>query len=148
MKTGKNSWPIQREYIATKIRLIMYSVMFNDEGFSWLKFKMTAAKKKIKQEPHNYDLEFAIVIDGIVEAFENASKVIEETESTPKAKPKRAPKNSGIGVLKGGCTEHPTYGAKRAPRKDCSNCWDMYKMYNPTNYDRARRNFDRKNNAV
>jgi hypothetical protein len=33
------------------------------------------------------------------------------------------------------CPDHPRYKAKRKPRVDCADCWDLYCFLNPHPWD-------------
>lgn len=66
----------------------------------------------------------------------------EEIEEVP---PKQA---TGPAIQPKLCSNHPNYGAKRAPRTDCDVCWKAYKKFNPLSYDGARKAFKRKVNTA
>lgn len=46
------------------------------------------------------------------------------------------------------CKDHPSYQAKQVPRKDCKVCWNIYKKFHPLDYDKKRRDFERKRSNV
>lgn len=46
------------------------------------------------------------------------------------------------------CNDHPTYGGRYTPRKDCSSCWSIYKSFHPMEYVVKRRDFERKLRSI
>lgn len=42
----------------------------------------------------------------------------------------RAPRGSRKADLPNLCSEHPSYGAQRMPRTECTGCWDAYEQIN------------------
>lgn len=64
----------------------------------------------------------------------------------PAAKKKAAPKKRRAkkkAIDKSGltCNTHKTYQAKRVPRTDCKECWEVYKKFHPLEYDQKRSKF-------
>lgn len=56
-----------------------------------------------------------------VQILKTAKPVKEEAKSKPKREPVILPKL---------CKDHPTYGAKRRPTRECDGCWKAYEKFN------------------
>jgi hypothetical protein len=81
---------------------------------------------------------------------EEALNVIEadlnkQEQAKEERKKERSTKTPAATVAVVMCDTHKKYQAKRVPNTDCSECWVAYKKYNPMKYDKARRDFERKN---
>lgn len=110
---------------------------------------MGAIKRSILKDAGRYELEFSLMIDAIAKSLEEAVHAPPEKEDKPKkARVKRSKANSTTKTkvevqAKNACTDHPSYGAKRRPRTGCEGCWSMYRFYNQSSYEKARRDFER-----
>lgn len=93
---------------------------------------------KFKNDPTRF-AHHAETLIRIIEALNTATD-----EAVPKPKPVKTETNLKPEL----CSDHPSYGAKRPPRTDCSGCWTAYKSFNPMNYDKALRDFKRKQSSA
>lgn len=131
----------------------MYKIVMSDQAYEWFASRLDLIRRNIKKFPQNYDLEFLQIIDELEGAMlatrkepnPRQSKKSEEIFEPVKAgsKTAKAPVKPAVPVGNN-CEDHPTYGAKRRPRTDCEGCWGLYKKMHPLEYDKARRDFDRK----
>lgn len=97
-------------------------------------------------------VEYLDIVDALVEAFANAEVIKSPSEEKPPAattkKKQTAKRSTKVVKLQTFCSVHKTYGAKRAPRTNCSECWEAYKRFNPLQYTQARRKFDRTHKGI
>ena len=120
----------------------MRKITITEEGHSWLVSRIDLIIAKMYKEPANFELDFISMIYDLKKSL--AGEELEAPPEEIKKKPRARASSSPI-VIKNGCPEHPTYGAKRRPRTSCNGCWDAFKKYNPTSYQKAWREFQRKN---
>ena len=90
----------------------------------------------------------SIAYDHMVEwreALEAAEFIREASKTVPqRSKPKRRtvkPQVDKSGLV---CNSHPNYGGVRPPRKDCDECWSVYKKFHPMEFKQKRAAFVRK----
>lgn len=126
----------------------MHTIVVNDHAYDWLASRIDIIRKKQKRYPMSYDFEDIELFEHLEAALLESKHKRDERapkEDAVKAKPK-APRAPSVPIADG-CSDHPTYGAKRRPRTDCEPCWALYKKLNPMNYEQARRDFERKQKA-
>lgn len=74
-----------------------------------------------------------------------AAKVVQKPEKSAALtisgeKKPRAKRGERLATLPNLCSEHPAYGAKRAPRTNCEGCWKAYEKYvDPAVVEKAKR---------
>jgi len=127
----------------------------NDSDFDFLSRMFERALNKIKTNASKFDLDQAETIIRINDSIQNASKNLQEIENhieendaikkRVSKNPKSSRKTSQPAKMRANlCEDHPYYGAIRSPQHDCSGCWNAYKSLNPNNFEKKRRDFERK----
>ncbi len=119
------------------------------EQFDYLKRIVDNSKRMMHNNTSAY-VEYLDMIDALALTFEEA--IVEkppkvEIIETPKKKKTTSRKVSTVAKLPVFCEDHPTYGAKRAPRTACETCWSAYERLNPAQFPAARRKFERAQRA-
>ena len=118
------------------------------EQFEYIKRIVENSHRMMHSNTSAY-VEYLDTVDALKKAFDNpaVTKNPEPELPSPAKKKTSAKKRSAVAKLPVFCKEHPTYGAKRAPRTDCKTCWEAYKRLNPTLWAPARRKFERTQRA-
>lgn len=126
---------------------------FEDDDISWLLATMHKARRQIMANASAYSLELGQTVERIARELEaggvatatsdpEAEVAVATTKSAPVKKQRKPRQPRDIIPRQHQCTEHPHYGAVRAPRTDCQGCWNFFQHLNPTRYTLARRKFE------
>lgn len=131
----------------------------NKEDLDLLASLFAGSVRKIRSGTTKFSDESAEQILKLYESIENARECPdpepEAVDPDPKAgQAKTKPKGKGAGAKSKRtrepkfrpnlCSDHPDNAMVRPPRTSCSGCWEAYRRMNPTKYDVARRDFDRR----
>ena len=130
-----------------------------DEDVEWLRGLMERAVQKLRDDTSKLTEENAIIVPRVLDALVSAAdvehaeaigvpkkvvredkKIVAAEEKEKKARRKKKPKPVKYDL----CPKHPRNAMKKRPSTDCEGCWAAYKKMNPMNYEKARRDFERK----
>ena len=127
-------------------------VKMNDNKSGYVEY--LDAIESIKNSFDNASIEKDVIIEIVGKPLIINANIEKNEKSSSTKKTKTANVNkvakksvSAIAKLPSYCDNHPKYGAQRAPRTDCENCWNAYKNLNPTKYQLAYRKFLRNQNS-
>lgn len=139
-----------------------YVKIDKDSDLEWLKALFNKQVAKSKSGLSKLDLENVLMIERLAESFNHTISEqeliatyghnvvpsastddagIEPLDIPQSPRRKRRTKaemqEANLFTL---CPDHPTYTAKKAPRRteDCKTCWDAYKKFNPLTYQSKR----------
>lgn len=119
------------------------------EAFEWMKGLIN---NTIADKNHEATIAAYPHLQAWVDAFEEAEASKDNSDKTTpvgkeqqatKKRPAKKRRKRKPAIDKSGltCNAHPTYSGTRVPRKDCKDCWDVYKKFHPLEYDMKRRSF-------
>lgn len=123
------------------------------EDLEWLEKILANSVEKLRQRDVSYTLEAAsehiircydAVLTAVPAKEKKALGVGDEFVETSQASSKKT-QGSKDDYVPGLCATHPKNAIQRAPRTDCEGCWSAYKRLHPLEYEKSRRNFERRN---
>lgn len=120
----------------------------NEEDFKYLQRFVSSWHFKCQGNISAY-VEFADMFQRLHETFEQPILAEEVSVTKEVTKPVKIVKKKSAAVVKTNfdpklCSEHPKYGALRAPRTDCEGCWQAFERYaGAARSKQARTKFDR-----
>ncbi len=110
-----------------------YQVILTEEELEILKKETQLLVERAKRDVNKYS-DIGAKLSQLSETLSGAQVIKQNTADRKKGQAAKA-----LNL----CPDHPTYSAVRPPTIDCSGHWAAYRLMNPNNYDRARRNFER-----
>ena len=109
-----------------------YQLILSETELVLLQKETKALVERAKRNPASF-AEVGAALSVLSEKLDQAQAIKENRSKTKK------PAAAAFNL----CPEHPNYSAQRAPSIDCPGHWEAYKLMNPTEYDRAKRKYDR-----
>lgn len=113
----------------------LYKLTINEEEKKWLELYGNKMLTTAKRDPGRFS-DFGATLHSLLEKVSEAEEVKE-----PKAQRGTKKEEEYLPNL---CSDHPSYNASKPPRIDCKGHWDAYRRMHPENYQKARRDFERR----
>lgn len=115
------------------------------DDYEYLKRYLTLWREKCRANISGY-VEHIEKFERLAEAFENAklAEAVQVIKPIEETKPKKTRRKRGEAAAERPnlCPDHPTYGAKHRPTRECETCWQAYGKYNgPAKLAQAKRKF-------